>query len=66
MNTKGERLLHEIEYIRMNQPISASKIGEYFGVSKNTVKDDVQLLKHFGCEFEASDGRSPKTHSAPS
>lgn len=58
MGKKGERLLHEIEYIGMNDSISASKVGKYFNVATNTVKDDIALLKQLGCEFESSDGRN--------
>lgn len=58
MNTKGERLLHEIDYIKKNQPVSSKQIGDFFGVTKHTVKGDVQILNHFGCEFDSSDGRN--------
>lgn len=56
---KGERLLYEIEYFNSrNRSISATEIGDYFGVAKNTVQDDIDRLKNHGCIFEATDGRN--------
>lgn len=58
MNTKGERLLREIDYIKKNQPVSSKKIGDFFGVTNHTVKGDVQILSNVGCKFDSSDGRN--------
>jgi len=56
---KGERLLKEIAYFKsLNSSISATEVGEYFGVAKNTIQDDIDRLKYHGCIFEATDGRS--------
>ncbi len=56
---KGERLLKEIDYFKsLNVSISATDVGEFFGVTKNTIQDDIDRLKYHGCVFEATDGRS--------
>lgn len=57
--TKGERLLREIEYFNsLNTSISATEVGDYFGVAKNTIQDDIDRLKNHGCTFETTEGRS--------
>ncbi len=56
---KGERLLKEIEYFKsLNHSISATEVGNYFGVEKNTVQDDIARLINHGCIFDSQTGRS--------
>ena len=56
---KGERLLREIEYFNsLSSSISATEVGDYFGVAKNTIQDDIDRLKNHGCIFDSTEGRS--------
>ena len=59
MSDKGDRLIKEIEYLQsLNTGISAHNIGSFFGIAKNTAKNDMAKLKHAGCIFDSSDGRN--------
>ena len=44
--------------MKKNQPVSSKQIGDFFGVTNHTVKGDIQILNHFGCKFDSSDGRN--------